>query len=193
LLDNFKKSFPKLVEDVVPKVVPVALLERILQLLLEEGVPVKDLRTILEVTSEHAPKQSDPLELLPMVRVSLRRTIFMKIFESVADIRVIGLQPEFESLIEQAQGTGPVAPDGMIEPSLMALLVQETAKYVDLVESTNYPSVIVTTPRIRLTIARLVKRIRPQTHVLSVAELPSGIELKFEHIMCAQASGSSGT
>jgi flagellar biosynthesis protein FlhA len=193
LLDNFKKSFPKLVEDVVPKVVPVVLLERILQLLLEEGVPIKDLRTILEVASEHAPKQSDPLELLPMVRVSLRRTIFMKIFEGAADIRVIGLQPEFESLIEQAQGTGPVAPDGMIEPSLMALLVQETAKYVDLVESTNYPSVIVTTPRIRLTIARLVKRIRPQTHVLSVAELPSGIELKFEHIMCAQASGSSGT
>ena len=192
LLDNFKKSFPKLVEDVVPKVVPVALLERILQLLLEEGVPVKDLRTILEVASEHAVKQSEPLELLPMVRVSLRRTIFMKIFEGVADIRVIGLQPEFESLIEQAQGSGPVAPDGMIEPSLMALLVQETAKYVDLVESTNYPSVIVTTPRIRLTIARLVKRIRPQTHVLSVAELPSGIELKFEHIMCAQASGSSG-
>ena len=62
LLDHFKGSFPKLVEDVVPKVVSLALLQRLLQLLLEEGISVKDLRTILEVAAEHAPKTPDALD-----------------------------------------------------------------------------------------------------------------------------------
>lgn len=191
LLDNLKKVFPKLVEDAVPKIVSVALLERLLQLLVEEMVPIKDLRTILEVSSEHAPKQSDPLEILPMVRFGLRRTIFTKIFEGSDDIKVIGLQPEFEQLMEQAAGNSALAPDGMVEPSLMALLIQETAKHVDLMESNNKTPVLVTTPRIRLTVSRIARRVRPQLHVLSVAELPPEISLSFEYVMCSQTSRSS--
>ena len=191
LLDNLKKIFPKLVEDAVPKVVSVALLERLLQLLVEEMVPIKDLRTILEVASEHASKQPDPLELLPLVRFGLRRTIFMKIFEGSDDIRVIGLQPEFEQLVEQATGNAALAADGMIEPSLMALLIQEAAKHVDLMETASRVPVLITTPRIRLTVSRIARRVRPQLHVLSVSELLPEATVTFEHIMCAQTSRST--
>jgi flagellar biosynthesis protein FlhA len=188
LLDHFKGSFPKLVEEVVPKVVTLGLLQRLLQLLLEEGIPVKDLRTILEVAAEHAPKNAEPLEILPMVRLALRRTIVQQALGDGGQARVLGVQPEFERLIEQAIGAAPVAPDGVIEPSLMRLLVQEISTLVDAMETKNLPPVIVCNPRTRLTFARIVKKIRSQAHVLAMTELPLDTQLTFEHFLCAQAS-----
>jgi len=188
LLDHFKGSFPKLVEDVVPKVVSLALLQRLLQLLLEEGINVKDLRTILEVAAEHAPKTPDALDILPMVRQALRRTIVQNALGSGNKARVLGVQPEFERLIEQAIGTAAVAPDGVIEPSLMRLLVQEISTHVDDMESKNLPPVIVCNPRTRLTFARIVKKIRGQAHVLAMTELPLDTQLTFEKFLCSQAS-----
>ena len=189
LLENFKASFPKLVEDVVPKVVSLALLERALQLLLEESVPIKDLRTILEVSAEHAPKIQDPLELLPHLRLSLRRTIFAKAFNgATTEARVLGIQPEFERLVEHSIGTAPAAVDGAIEPSLMKLLVQEIATYIDYMDSRNLPPVIVTNPRTRLTLSRIARRVRPQSIVLAMNELPPETFLRFEHILCAKAA-----
>ena len=94
LLEHFKTSFPKLVEDVVPKVVSIALLQRLLKLLLEEGLPIKDLRTVIEVAAEHVPKMQDPLEILPHVRLGLRRTIVQRALGDVSRFRVLGVQPE---------------------------------------------------------------------------------------------------
>jgi flagellar biosynthesis protein FlhA len=166
----------------------VALLQRLLQLLLEEGVNVKDLRTILEVAAEHAPKTPDSLDILPMVRQALRRTIVQNALGSGQTARVLGVQPEFERLIEQAIGTAAVAPDGLIEPSLMRLLVTEISTHVDAMEAKNLPPVIVCNPRTRLTFARIVKKIRSQAHVLSMTELPLETQLTFEKFLCSQAS-----
>lgn len=189
LLDNFKSTFPKLVDDVVPKVVNLALLQRALQLLLEEGVPIKDLRTILEVAAEHAPKITDPLELLPHLRLALRRTIFAKAFNgATAEVRVLGIQPEFERLVEQSIGAAPVAIDGAIEPSLMKLLVQEVATYVDRMDARNLPPVLITNPRTRLTLSRIARRVRPHSTVLAMSELPPEVFLRFEHMLCAKAA-----
>jgi flagellar biosynthesis protein FlhA len=188
LVDHFKGSFPKLVEDVIPKVVSLALLQRLLQLLLEEGISVKDLRSIIEVAAEHAPKTPDPLDILPMVRQALRRTIVQQALGSTLEARVLGVQPEFERLIEQAIGTAAVAPDGVIEPSLMRLLVTEISTHVDAMEAKNLPPVIVCNPRTRLTFARIVKKIRSQAHVLAMTELPLETQLTFEKFICSQAS-----
>jgi flagellar biosynthesis protein FlhA len=189
LLENFKANFPKLVEDVVPKVVSLALLQRLLQLLLEEGVPIKDLRTILEVAAENAPKTPEALDILPFIRLALRRTIFAKAFNgNTTEVRALGIQPEFERLIEQSVGTGPVAIDGTIEPSLMKLLVQEIATYIDWMESRNLSPVIVSNPRTRLTLSRIAKRVRPHSIVLAMNELPPDIYLRFEHMLCAKAA-----
>ena len=188
LLDHVKGSVPTLVVDVVPKVVSLALLQRLLQLLLEEGISVKDLRTILEVAAEHAPKTPDALDILPMVRLAIRRTIVQHALGSGQQARVLGVQPEFERLIEQAIGTAAVAPDGVIEPSLMRLLVQEISTHVDAMEAKNLPPVIVCNPRTRLTFARIAKKIRSQAHVLSMTELPLETQLTFEKFICSQAS-----
>ena len=188
LIEHFKGSFPKLVEDVIPKVVSVALLQRILELLLEEGVPIRDLRTIIEITAEHAPKTSEPLEILPHVRMGLHRTIVQRALGEGSEFKVLGIQPEFERLLEQAMGSAPVAPDGVIEPSLMRLLVQEIASGVDAMEQKNLPLVIVTSNRTRLTLARIVKRVRSQATVLALTELPLQIHLSFERMLCSQAA-----
>ena len=188
LVDHFKGSFPKLVEDVIPKVVPLALLQRLLQLLLEEGISVKDLRSIIEVAAEHAPKTPDALDILPMVRQALRRSIVQNALGSTLEARVLGVQPEFERLIEQAIGTAAVAPDGVIEPSLMRLLVTEISTHVDAMEAKNLPPVIVCNPRTRLTFARIVKKIRSQAHVLAMTELPLETQLTFEKFIWYQSS-----
>jgi len=170
-------------------VVSLALLQRLLQLLLEEGVPIKDLRTILEVAAENAPKAPEALDILPAIRLALRRTIFAKAFNgNTTEVRALGIQPEFERLIEQSVGTGPVAIDGTIEPSLMKLLVQEIATYIDWMESRNLPPVIVSNTRTRLTLARIAKRVRPHSIVLAMNELPPDIYLRFEHMLCAKAA-----
>lgn len=188
LLEHFKGSFPKLVEDVIPKVVSVALLQRLLELLLEENVPIKDLRSIIETAAEHASKTQDPLEILPHVRMSLHRTIVQQALGEGREVKVLGIQPEFERLIEQAMGAAPLAPDGVIEPSLMRLLVQEIASGVDAMEAKNLPLVIVSGSKARLTFARIVKRVRSQATVLALTELPLQTHLSFERMLCAQAA-----
>jgi flagellar biosynthesis protein FlhA len=190
LLDNFKQSFPKLVDDAVPKVVSIALLQKILQLLLEEGVPIKDLRTILEVVSEHAPKTPDPLEILPHVRLALRRTIVQTLYPDLSKVHALGVQPEFERLLEQAMGQTSVAADGVIEPSLMRLLVQEMADGIDAMEQKNLAPVIVCGQRTRLTLARIAKRVRAQSTVIALNELPPQTLLTFERMLCSQASNA---
>lgn len=190
LLDHFKTSYPKLVEDVIPKVVSVANLQRLLQLLLEEGVPIKDLRTILEVASEVAPKTPDPIDMLQPVRFALRRVIAQQTFDDATNLTVVGIQPEFEGLIEQAIGNNAIAPEGVIEPSLARLFCEEVARGIDALESDNLPPVIVTTSRCRLTFSRLARRVRPQAVVLAMSELPPNATITYKDILCKQASRS---
>jgi flagellar biosynthesis protein FlhA len=190
LLEHFKVNYPKLVEDVIPKVVTVANLQRLLQLLLEEGVPIKDLRTILEVASEVAPKAPDPIDMLQPVRMALRRAIIQKTFDDTNQFTVIGIQPEFEGLIEQAIGNAAIAPDGVIEPSLARLFCEEVMRGVDALEADNLPPVIVTSSRCRLTFSRLARRVRPEAIVLSMSELPPGATVTYREILCKQAGKS---
>jgi flagellar biosynthesis protein FlhA len=190
LLDHFKLSYPKLVEDVVPKVVSVANFQRLLQLLLEEGVPIKDLRTILEVAGEVAPKTPDPIDMLQPVRYALRRMIVQDIYKDSNNFSVLGIQPEFERLIEQAIGTNAIAPDGVIEPSLARMFGEEVIRGIDALEEANLPPVIVCSTRCRLTFAKLAKRVRPQAIVLGMGELPPGANLSYFDVLCKQAGGN---
>lgn len=184
LLDNFKESYPRLVEDAIPKIVSVGLLQKLLQLLLEENVPIKDLRTILEVTAEYAPKHTDALEILPYLRIALGRTIFSRAMNGLdGDIRAIGIPPDFERLLDQAVGGGTIAPDGAIEPSLLQLLMQDIARFSDDLENRNIPAILAVHPKLRMTLSKIARRVRPQISVLSFDELPPQAILKFEHFI----------
>lgn len=187
LLDHFKLSYPKLVEDVIPKVVSVATLQRILQMLLDENVPIKDLRTIIEIASEHPDKLSNPIDVMPFIRYALRRTIVQETLGEGPNYQVLGIQPEFERLIEQSIGAGAIAPDGVIEPSLARLFGEEVIKGVQEMEANNLPPVIVSGTRTRMTFAKIAKRVCPQAIVLALGELPPSANLSFYRVICSQA------
>jgi flagellar biosynthesis protein FlhA len=163
-------------------------LQRILQLLLDERVPIKDLRTILEVASENAAKFPDPLDMLTHIRYALRRTIVQETFGDDTNYKVLGVQPEFERLIEQSIGNAALANDGLIEPSLAKLFGQEVIDGIAEMENNNLPPVIVSGSRTRLTFSRIARRVCPQAIVIALNELPPTSNLTFQRVLCAQAS-----
>ena len=187
LLDHFKQRFPKLIEDTVPKVLTPATVQRLLRLLLEEGLPIRDLPTVLEVASDHPAKAGDPIDMLASIRFAIRRMIVQEAFGDATEFRVAGVHPDFERLVEQGIGGASVAPDGAIEPSLIRLFAEEVAKGIDELEELGLPTVIITSNRVRLTLSRIARRVRPQAIVIAMGELPPTAKLTFQRVLCSAA------
>ena len=184
LIEHFKSRFPKLVEETIPKLVQPAQLQRVMQLLLEEGVTVRDLRTILEITAEQLAKNAQPNDIVAPLRQALRRQIVQDVFGDSTEYRVAGVHPDFERLIEQAVGAESVAPDGAIEPNLARRFLEESAAAVDELETLGHAPVLLCGQRARLTLSRLARRVRPQAVVLSMSELPPSAKVEFQRIVC---------
>ncbi|MDU6453021.1 MAG: flagellar biosynthesis protein FlhA, partial [Enterobacter hormaechei] len=121
LLDRVTQEMPKLTEDLVPGVLTLTTLHKVLQNLLDEKVPIRDMRTILETLAEHAPLQSDPHELTAVVRVALGRAITQQWFPGTGEVQVIGLDTPLERLLLQALQGG-----GGLEPGLADRLLAQT-------------------------------------------------------------------
>jgi flagellar biosynthesis protein FlhA len=189
LIEHCRSRFPKLVEETVPKVVQPAQLQRVLQLLLEEGVTVRDLPTILEVTADQIGRKAEPLDVLAPLRLALRRQIAQEVFGDAQSCRVAGLHPDFERLIDQAVGNAAVAPPGAIEPNLARLFLDEVIAACDELETLGLPPVLVCGSVSRLTLSRLARRVRPQVAVLAMAELPSQLRVEFQRVLCERRMG----
>ena len=190
LVDHFRARFPKLVEDTVPKNVSLQIVQKMLQLLLEEGIPIRDFRTVLEVAAEQAGKDPHPLQLLAPLRFALRRTIVQEVFGDAPSIRVAAVHPDFERIIEQAVGNLPVTPDGAIEPGLMRFYEGEVTAVVDDMETLGLPPVIVASARNRLTLSRIARKVRPQAVVLGMNEMPVDADLSFHRVICSRQGAS---
>jgi flagellar biosynthesis protein FlhA len=184
LIEHFKTRFPKLVEETIPKIVQPAQLQSVLRLLLEEGVTVRDLRTILEVCADRLVGNSKPVDVIAPLRTALRRQIVQDVFGEVTAYRVAGLHPDFERLVEQAIGNESVAPDGALEPNLARRFIEESAAAFDELEALGHPPVLVCGQHARLTLARLAHRVRPQAVVLAMSELPSTASIDFQRVIC---------
>jgi len=191
LVDHFRTRFPKLVEDTVPKVVSLQVVQKLLQLLLEEGVPVRDFRIVLETAAEHGGKDPQALPLLAPLRYALKRTIIQEVFGESSSIRVAAIHPDFERIIEQAVGNLPAATDGSIEPSLIRFFEEEIVSVVDDMESIGLQPVIVASSRNRLTLSRLARKVRPQAIMLGMNEMPTESDLAFHRIICGRQGAGS--
>jgi len=173
LLDHIAKQSPKLVEDLVPKVLPIGTLQKVLQNLLEEQVHIRDIRSILETLAEHAPKSQDPDELTAAVRVALGRAIIHETFGGAQELQVMALEPNLEHILMQAMAARGDAGAGL-EPGLAERLVRETVQAVERQETAGQPAVLLSPPAIRPVLARFLRRSAPTRHVLSHAEVPDG-------------------
>ena len=169
LLDHLAKDAPKLVEDLVPKVVSLSNLQKVLQNLLGEGVHIRDMRTIIETLSEHA-GMLDPNDLTSLVRVALGRSIVQQLFPGTNELSVMTLDNRLERLLVQALNAGG---DGTgIEPGLADTIVQQAANATQQQEAMGLTPVLLVPGPLRTLLSRFLRRALPQLKVLSHSEIP---------------------
>jgi flagellar biosynthesis protein FlhA len=173
LVEHVTKLAPKLIEDVVPKMVGIATLQKVLQLLLEEGVHIRDMRSIVETVAEHAASApnivNDPAELARRIRVGLAPAIVQQIYGPVKELDVIAIEPELERLLTQAL-TSPNGP--MLDPGVADHLTRQAADATQRQENMGHPACLLVPDAIRPSLARLLKRAAPRLKVLGHSEIP---------------------
>ena len=185
LLDHIAKDAPKLIEDLVPKQLPLATVQRVLQNLLEEGVNIRDMRSIIETLAEHAPRTQDAVELTAQVRVALGRAIVQQLFPGTAELQIMALEPGLERILSQAlQGGG--ADGSGIEPGLADTLLRETAKASERQETLGLPPVLLVPGNLRWLLSRFLRRAWPNLKVLANAEIPESRTIKVTAIIGAK-------
>ncbi|MDR6214105.1 flagellar biosynthesis protein FlhA [Paracidovorax wautersii] len=169
LVEHVAKLAPKLIEEVVPKMVSIATFQKVLQLLLEESVHIRDIRTIIETLAEHAVVTQDPVELARRVRIALSPAIVQQIYGPTRELNVIAIEPGLERLLVQALGNagGP-----SLDPGVADILTQKAAEVALKQEEMGMPACLLVPDQIRNAIARLVRRVAPRLQVLAHSEIP---------------------
>jgi flagellar biosynthesis protein FlhA len=173
LLDHVAKQHSKLVEDLTPKQLSIATVQKVLQNLLEEQVHIRDMRTILETLAEHAIRTQDADDLTASVRTALGRAIIHETFGGAQELQVMALEPNLEHILTQALASRNESGVGL-EPGLAERLVRETVQAVERQENAGQPAVLLSPPAIRPVLARFLRRSAPGLKVLSHAEVPDG-------------------
>ncbi|MDQ0568672.1 flagellar biosynthesis protein FlhA [Variovorax paradoxus] len=173
LLDQIGKTAPKLTEDLVPKVISLSTLHKVLQNLLDEEVPIRDMRTILDVMAEHAPTVKDAAELTSLTRLALGRAITQQLFPGDSELQVIGLDGALDSVLQQA-----LANNNGIEPGLANSLMQQTRAAIARQEQIGLAPVLVVQHSLRVLLSRFLRRSFRQLKVLSHAEIPDTRNIK---------------
>ncbi|MFQ2907932.1 flagellar biosynthesis protein FlhA [Aeromonas allosaccharophila] len=177
LLDMIGKHQSKLVEGLVPEVISMGNLVKVLQNLLNEGVPIRDMRTILQTLVEYAPRSPDPEVLTAACRIALRRLIVQEIAGPDPELPVITLAPELERILHQSLQAG--GGDGAgIEPGLAERMQRSLVEATQRQELEGQPAVLLTSGILRNTLAKFVKNAIPGLRVLSYQEVPDDKQIR---------------
>jgi len=171
LLDRLAQTAPKLVEDLVPKRLPLGTVVKVLQNLLAERVPIRNMRSIVESLAEHANQSQDPGVLTAAVRVTLGRQIVQEIIGLGTEVPVITLAPELEQILTQSL-TGSGGTGAAVEPGLADRLQQGVAEAAQKQEMSGEPAVLLVPPVLRPWLARFTRHVAQNLHVLAYNEVP---------------------
>lgn len=182
LLDHLAKEAPKLIEDLVPKLLSLSTLHRVLQSILDEGVHIRDMRTIIETLAEHASRTQNVDELASQVRVALGRAIMQQIYPGENELQVIALDPGLENIMMQAtlasggEGAG-------LEPGLAENLLTQAQAMVQSQEQLGLPAVLLVQAPLRGLLSRFLRRAVPQLKVISHAEVPDSKTIRVTAVL----------
>jgi flagellar biosynthesis protein FlhA len=182
LVEHVTKLAPKLIEDVVPKMVGIATFQKVLQLLLDEGVHIRDYRSIIECLAEHAAMVTDPLELARRIRIHLAPAIVQQIYGPAKELDVIALEPDLERMVNQALNS----PHGaVLDPGVAEALTKQAADSVRKQENLGVPACLLVPDALRAPLARLLKRAAPRLKVLAHSEIPETHSIRIGSIIGA--------
>ena len=190
LLDRLAETHPKVVEDLVPKVLPLGTLVTVLKNLLRESVPIKDIRTILEVVAQVAVKSQEPGPLTAAARSGLARSIVQQINGLDEELPVVTLAPELEQILPQsvnAMATGEV----VLEPDLANRISQSMRDTHERQQLTGEPTVLLVSDPLRELLARICRYAVKDAHVLAFSEVPDDKRIKIVATLGAADDTSS--
>lgn len=177
LLDMLAKHSPKLVEGLVPDILPLSTVVKVLQTLLYEGVPIRDMRTIVQTLAEYGPRSQDPDVLVSALRISLKRLIVQEINNGEPELPVITLAPELEQMLHQSLQAG--GEDGAgIEPGLAEKLQNSLSEATQQRELEGEPAVLLTSGLLRPVLSKFLKHSVVGLHVLSYQEIPDDKQIR---------------
>lgn len=186
LMDHLAKDMPKMVEELVPKALPLSILQKVLQNLLIEGVHIRDMRTIIETLSEQSMHTQDANELTAQVRIALGRAIVQQIFPTGNEMTVMTLDSRLERLLMQALQTSGADGSG-IEPGLADTLASQTEAAAQHQEQMGLTPVLLVPAPLRALLSRFLRRNLPQLKVLSHAEVPETKTIRVTSLVGGQS------
>ena len=168
LMDRLANVSPKLIEELTPKLLPMSVITRVLQNLLEEHISIRNIRKIAETLAEHGARSQDPDVLSAAVRVALGRSIVQSVAGTRSELPVLTLDPELERILnESAQESGNVG----LEPAMVERLHKSLSEKAESQEIAGEPAVLLVAPQIRPWMWRMMRNIRNLT-VLAYNEVP---------------------
>ncbi len=174
LLDRLATSAPKLVEELTPKTLPMATILRVLQNLLAERIPVRNIRKIAETLADQGTKSQEPDALTSAVRVALGRSIVQNISGNNEEVPVLTLEPELEQILNNSSQNGAVAG---LEPGLVERIHRSLTEKASDQEAAGQSAVLLVGPTVRPWLARMMKGIR-NLHVLAYNEIPDDRQIR---------------
>lgn len=185
LLDHLGKESPRLIEDLVPKTMPLSTVQKVLQNLLTESVHIRDMRTIVETLSEYAPRMADAADMTAVVRVQLGRAIVQQLFPEGNEVSVMTFDHQLENLLLQAMQAG--AEKAAIEPGLAETLASQTERAAKQQEQMGMTPVLLVPAPLRAVLAKFLRRAIPHLRVLSHDELPDSKTIRVTSLIGGQA------
>ena len=177
LLEMLGRSAPKLVESFVPEQLPLGVVVKVLQNLLNEAIPIRDIRTIVQTLAEYSSKSQEADILTAAVRISLKRLIVQEINGIEEELPVITLIPELEQILHQTMQASGGESAG-IEPGLAERLQSSLSQATQDQELKGEPAVLLTSGVLRSTLAKFVKNTIPNLRVLSYQEIPDEKQIR---------------
>lgn len=178
LLDNLKKTYSALVDEVVPGVLTLGTVQKVLQNLLREGIPVRDMVTIMEVLGDYGAKIKDPDLLTEYVRHALSRAISKQFQDDQGRIRVITLDPHLEDLLGSSIKRSGDVSYVALEPKIIQQILDRTADVVSKNVSLGSQPVVLCSPQVRSHFKKMTERSIPNLSVLSFNEIEPAASLE---------------
>lgn len=178
LIDVVKEKNPAVVEELIPDMMSLGEIQKVLQNLLKERVPIRDLVTILEAIADGVRLNKDSDYLTDMVRQSLARTITQRYLDDQGKLTVITLHPKLEQSIQEAIQQTQFGAYPVLEPQTVRKLLEKINVVVEDVTMRGANPVLLCSPRVRLPFRRLIERYLPNLAVLSLNEIPANIEVE---------------
>lgn len=177
LIEHVAKSHPSLVEEVVPKIMSVGEVQKVLANLLKEGVPIRDMVTILETLGDYGSLSKDPDMLTEYVRQSLKRTITRK-FVGERQVRVVTLDPELEQVIMDSVRQSEHGSYLSLDPEKIQDILKNLLGELKKLTTLGLQPIVLSSPVVRIYFKKLTEQVVPDLTVLSYNELEQSVQIQ---------------